>query len=136
MTDVTQAPDAPGAIRAWASLQAQRRPRLAPAARALADTRHADPSASAAWADRADYRMRTATTIVERLREEGRLDPTWTATEAASLLWELNSFHVWDDLVNGARIAPDRYVEIITATAVSALGAPVRQEASRIREGT
>jgi hypothetical protein len=32
---------------------------------------------------------------------------------------------VWDDLVNDARIAPDRYVEIITAAALGALGAPV-----------
>ncbi len=125
MAAVTQAPDAATAIRAWASLQAQRRPRLAPAARALADTRHGDPSASAAWTDRAAYRMRVATSIVERLREEGRLDPTWTTSEAAALLWELNSFHVWDDLVNGAQVAPDRYAEIITAAALGALGGPI-----------
>jgi AcrR family transcriptional regulator len=60
-----------------------------------------------------------------RLHAEGRLDPTWPATEAAALLWELTSFRVWDDLVNDARIAPDRYVEIITAAALGALGAPV-----------
>jgi AcrR family transcriptional regulator len=127
---VTQAPDAAAAIRAWAYLQAQRRPKLAAAGRALADTRHADPSAAAAWADRARYRMRIATSIIERLREEGRLDPSWMTAEAAALLWELNSFHVWDDLVNDAQITPGRYVEIITATALSALGAPIRQPAS------
>jgi AcrR family transcriptional regulator len=123
---VTQAPDAAAAIRAWADLQARGRHKLAPVARALDGARHADPSASAAWADRAGNRMRIATSIVERLREEGRLDPAWTAAEAAALLWELNSFHVWDDLVNDARIAPGRYAEIITATALSALGAPIR----------
>jgi hypothetical protein len=41
------------------------------------------------------------------------------------LLAELTSFHVWDDLVTDARIPPGRYVEIITATALSALGAPL-----------
>jgi AcrR family transcriptional regulator len=127
---VTQEPDAAAAIRAWARLQARRRPKLAAAGRALADTRHADRSASAAWTDRAGYRMRLATSIIERLREEGRLDPTWTTAEAAALLWELNSFHVWDDLVNDAQIAPDRYVEIITAAALGALAAPIRQPAS------
>lgn len=126
---VTQAPDAASAIRAWAHLQARRRPTFAPVARALASTRHADPSSSAAWADRAGYRMRLAASIIERLREEGRLDPAWTTAEAAALLWELNSFHVWDDLVNGAQIAPDRYAEIITAAALSALGAPIGQPA-------
>jgi AcrR family transcriptional regulator len=130
MAAVSQAPDAVAAIRAWASLQARRRPSLAPAARALADNRHADPSAAAAWAQRADDRMRTATSIIERLREEGRLDPSWTTAEAAALLWELNSFHVWDDLVNTAQIAPGRYVEIITAVALSALAAPIRQPAA------
>ncbi|MGB6453140.1 MAG: TetR/AcrR family transcriptional regulator [Streptosporangiaceae bacterium] len=127
---ITQAADGAAAIRTWAHLQAQRRPKLAAAGRALADTRHADPSASAAWADRADYRMQIATSITERLRKEGRLDPSWPTAEAAALLWELNSFHVWDDLVNDARIAPDRYVEIITAAALSALGASMRQPAS------
>jgi len=122
---VTQAADAAGAIRAWAHMQTWHNPKIAALARALDDTRHADPSASAAWADRTGDRMGSAIFIVERLRAEGRLDPAWTPTEAAALLWELTSFHVWDDLVNDAQIAPDRYIEIITATALSALGAPI-----------
>src|SRR5271165_6682550 len=112
---VTQAADAAGAIRAWAHMQ----------------TWHADPAAAAAWADRTGDRMRGAIHIVDRLRAEGRLDPTWTPTEAVALLWELTSFHVWDDLVNDAQIAPDRYVEIITAAALSTLGAPVTPPTSR-----
>ncbi len=121
----TQAADAAGAIRAWAHMQTWHNPKIAAAARALDDTRHADPAAAAAWADRTGDRMRGAVHIVERLRAEGRLDPTWTPTEAAALLWELTSFHVWDDLVNDAQIAPDRYIGIITAAALSTLGAPV-----------
>ena len=122
---VTQAADAAGAIRAWAHMQAWRNPKIAALARALDETRHADPSASAAWAGRMADRRRGAVSIIERLRAEGRLDPTWTLTEAAALLWELTSFHVWDDLVNEAQIPPGRYVEIITAAALGALGAPL-----------
>lgn len=61
---------------------------------------------------------------------EGQLDPTWAPAEAAALLWELTSFRVWDNLVNDAHIAPDGYVEIITATARSTLGAPITPPAS------
>jgi hypothetical protein len=132
---VAQAADAAGAIRAWAAMQAWRNPKIAAAARALNDTRHADPAAAAAWADRTGNRMRGAVSITERLRAEGRLDPTWTTTEAAALLWELTSFRLWDDLVNDARIEPDRYVEIITAAALSTLGAPVTPPASRETPG-
>jgi AcrR family transcriptional regulator len=127
---VTQAADAAGAIRAWAHMQAWRNPKIAALARALDETRHTDPAASAAWADRTADRMRGAVFITERLRAEGRLDPTWTPTEAAVLLRELTSFHVWDDLVNDAQIPPGRYIEIITAAALSTLGAPVTPPAS------
>ncbi len=131
---VTQAADAAAAIRAAVHLQTWHNPKIAALARALDETRHADPAAAAAWADRTGDRMRGATFIVERLRAEGRLDPTWTITEAAALLWELISFHVWDDLVNDAQIPPDRYIEIITAAALSALGVPVRRRpATRTR---
>ena len=122
---VRQAPDAAGSIRAWARLQAWHNPKIAALARALDDSRHTDPAASAAWADRTGNRMRGAISIIERLRAEGRLHPTWTTTEAAALLWELTSFHVWDDLVNDAQIAPDRYTEIITTAALSTLSTPM-----------
>jgi len=128
---VTQAADAAGAIRAWAGMQAWRNPRIAVTTRALDGARHTDPDVAAAWAGRTGNRMGGAISIIERLRAEGRLDPSWTTTEAAALLWELTSFHVWDDLVNDAQIAPGRYVEIITAAALSALGAPVVPPASR-----
>jgi AcrR family transcriptional regulator len=128
---VFQAADGAASIRAWANLEAWRNPKIAAAARALDGTRHTDPAASAAWADRTGNRMRAAIFIAERLRAEGRLDRTWTTTEAAALLWELTSFRVWDDLVNDAQLAPDRYIEIITAAALSALGAPVKLSPSR-----
>ena len=122
---VQAAGDAAGQIRAWAVMQTWHNPRIAAIARALDNARNTDPSAAAAWRDRTGNRLRGALSIVERLREEGRLHPTWTTAEAAALLWELTSFHVWDDLVNEAQIPPGRYVEIITAAALGALGAPL-----------
>jgi AcrR family transcriptional regulator len=122
---VQQAGDAAGQIRAWAHMQTWHNPRIAAIARALDSTRHTDPSAAGAWRDRTSNRMRGALSIIQRLREEGRLHPTWTTAEAAALLSELTSFHVWDDLVTDAQIPPGRYIEIITATALSALGAPL-----------
>ena len=129
-TAVQQAADAAGAIRAWARMQAARFPTIAAVSRALDCARHTDPAAAAAWADRTGNRMREAISIIERLRAEGRLHPTWATADAATLLRELTSFRVWDDLVNDAQIAPDRYVEIVTTTALSTLGAPLTQPSS------
>jgi hypothetical protein len=106
-------------------MQTWHNPRIAAVARALDSTRNTDPSAAAAWRDRTSNRMRGAQSIIQRLRDEGRLHPTWTTAEAAALLSELTSFHVWDDLVTDAQIPPGRYIEIITATALSALSAPL-----------
>ena len=131
---VQQAADAAGAIRARARLQASRFPAITAVSRALDGARHTDPAAAAAWADRTGSRMSEAISIIERLSAEGRLDPTWATAEAAALLWELTSFRVWDDLVNGAQIEPDRYVEIITTAALSTLGSPVTQSSPRNTE--
>jgi hypothetical protein len=126
---VRGAPDAEAQIRAWAHMQAWRNPRIAPFARALDQSRHTDQAASDAWRDRTDDRMRGAVAITTRLREEGRLHPSWMTKEAAALLWELTSFHVWDDLVNESGLAADRYVEIVTAAALAALASPIGNRA-------
>ena len=126
---VQAAPDATGQIRAWAQMQAWRNPRIAPLARALDQARHTDQASLAAWRDRTDNRMRGAAAIITRLREEGRLHPSWTTGEAAALLWELTSFRVWDDLVNESGLAPGRYVEIVTAAALAALASPLSERA-------
>jgi len=126
---VETAPDAAGQIRAWAQMQSWRNPKIAPFARALDQVRHTDQAASAAWRDRAGNRMRGAVAIAARLREEGRLHPSWDTTEAATLLWELTSFRVWDDLVNESGLRPDRYVQIVTAAALAALASPIRDQA-------
>jgi hypothetical protein len=106
-------------------MQSWRNPKIAAIARALDSARHTDPSAAAAWRDPTSNRLRGALSIIQRLRDEGRLHPSWTTAEAAALLSELTSFHVWDNLVTDAQIPPGRYIEIITATALSALSAPL-----------
>jgi len=125
------APDAAGQIRAWVQMQARRNPRIAPLARALDQARNSDQAAAEAWRDRTDNRMRGAVMAVTRLRDEGRLHPSWTAGEAATLLWELTSFRVWDDLVNESGLTADRYVEIATVTALAALTSPLNDLAAR-----
>jgi AcrR family transcriptional regulator len=125
LATVRAAADAAGAIRAWAHVQTWHNPRIAALARAVDSARHTDAAAAAAWQDRADDRMRDALPIIERLRDEGRLHPSWPTAQAAALLWELTSFHVWDDLVTEAKVPPAAYAEIITTAALSALGAPL-----------
>jgi hypothetical protein len=39
----------------------------------------------------------------------------------------LVSFRVWDDLVNEAGMAPERYAEIVTTAVLATLAAPVRR---------
>lgn len=71
--------------------------------------------------DRDEVRARA-----ERAAEGGAVrDPSWDPEEAATLLWELTSFRVWDDLVNESGLKPDRYVQIITTAALAALASPV-----------
>jgi AcrR family transcriptional regulator len=125
LSTVLAAADAAGQIRAWVKMQARRNPRIAALARALDQARHTDQAASAAWRDRTDNRMRGAAMTVTRLRDEGKLHPSWTAQEAATLLWELTSFRVWDDLVNESGLTADRYIDIVTVAALAALASPL-----------
>lgn len=138
IAEVEAAPDGPSRVRAWAEMQARRNPRIAAFARALDATRHEEGAAASAWRDRAANRMRGATAIVRELRREGRVHRSWTDAEASTVVWELASFRVWDDLVNEAALTPDRYAEIVTTAVLATLGAPVaprRRPASRAVSG-
>src|SRR5215475_226049 len=121
VAEVESAPDGAGQVRAWALMQAWRNPKIAPFARALDQARHSDQAAAQAWRDRTGNRMRGAAAMVARLRDEGRLDPSWSSAEATALLAELTSFRIWDDLVNENGLAAHRYAEIVTAAALAAL---------------
>jgi AcrR family transcriptional regulator len=130
---VVGAPDGPAQVRAWAEMQARRNPRIAPLARALDQSRHADDPAATAWRDRTRNRLAAATGIVQRLRSDGHVHRSWTNDEAAALAWELLSFRVWDDLVGEAGLPPARYVEVVTAAVLAALAAPVSGRGRRVR---
>jgi AcrR family transcriptional regulator len=123
---INAAPDAIGKLRAFIDMQAWRNPRIAPLVRALDHARRSDPPSAQAWRDRHDRRLGALTRITEQLRTEARLHPSWPVSEAATLLWELTSFRVWDDLVNDAKLKPSRYSEIVAAAAVAALAAPLQ----------
>ena len=129
IASVEAAPDGAAQARAWIDMQARRNPSIAPLARALDHSRHEDSSAAAAWRDRTANRMRGATAIAERLRDEGLLHESWTTAEAAAVVWELASFRVWDDLVNEAGLAPERYTEIVTTAVLATLAAPLSASA-------
>jgi AcrR family transcriptional regulator len=126
LANVEAAPDGPAQMRAWVEMQARRNPSIAPLARALDGSRHEDSPAATAWRDRTANRMRGATAIAERLRSEAHMHRSWTTADAAALLWELASFRVWDDLVNEAGLPRERYIEVVTTSALAALAAPVR----------
>ena len=128
---VEAAADGPAQVRAWVDMQARRNPRIASLARALDQSRNGDDAAATTWRDRTANRMRGATAIAQRLQLERRVNRSWTTAEAATLVWELVSFRVWDDLVNEAGLTPERYAEIVTTATLATLAAPVRRRRRR-----
>jgi AcrR family transcriptional regulator len=124
LAKVQAAPTATAKLRTYLEMQASRNPRIAPLARALDAARRADPASDLAWRDRHRGRMMGTTMLAQSLRAGGLIHDSWQLEEAALLLWELTSFHAWDDLVNDAGLAPDRYVNLMLTTALSTLAAP------------
>jgi hypothetical protein len=57
----------------------------------------------------------------------GQVHRSWTTAQAATLVWELVSFRVWDDLVNEAGLTPERYTEIVTTAVLATLVVPLRR---------
>jgi AcrR family transcriptional regulator len=124
LAKIQAAPTATAKLRTFLEMQAQRNPRIAPLARALDAARHADPASEQAWRDRNQGRMTGARMLARALHADGLIHDSWQLEEAALLLWQLTSFHTWDDLVNDAGLAPDRYVELMLTTALAGLAAP------------
>jgi hypothetical protein len=60
---------------------------------------------------------------------------SWTNTEAATLVWELVSFRVWDDLVNEAGLTAERYIETVTTAVLATLATPVGRDRRRTGAG-
>lgn len=71
-------------------------PKILPVARDLIRLRATDPDAAAAWEDRmADLRS-WLRQLVESLKADGALAPSWTVKEATDYLWIASSVQVWD----------------------------------------
>ena len=124
LAKVQAAPTATAKLRSYLEMQARRNPGIAPLARALDAARRADPASEQAWRNRHQGRMMGATMLARALQVEGVIHESWRRDEAALLLSQLTSFHSWDDLVNDAGLAPDRYVELMLTTALATLAAP------------
>jgi len=69
-------------------------------AKQLLILRETDEGAAAAWKDRMDgLRNGPCRFLVERLEQDGRLDPKWQTETAIDVLWTLISVQTWESLV-------------------------------------
>ncbi len=69
-------------------------------AKQLLVLRETDEGAAAAWNDRMDgLRNGLCRYLVERLEQDGRLDPDWQTDVAIDVLWTLVSVQTWESLV-------------------------------------
>jgi len=123
LAKVQAAPTGTAKLRTYLEMQAWRNPRIAPLARALDAARRADPASEEAWRNRNQGRMIGATMLAQALQADGLIHDSWQLEEAALLLWQLTSFHAWDDLVNDAGLVPERYVTLMLTTALATLAA-------------
>lgn len=62
--------------------------------------RETDEGAAAAWQDRMEsLRNGPCRYLIERLEQDGRLDPEWQTEMAIDILWTLISIQTWEGLV-------------------------------------
>lgn len=106
---VDEAASARDALREAIALQALIKPELRGVATALDVLRRTDPAADSAWKEREHARLHRCELVVQRLRAEDVLAPSWDVATAARLLWAVTSQRVWDDLVIDQRWSTDRY---------------------------
>lgn len=118
---VDEAPTARDALREAVALQARLKPQLRGVATALDVLRRTDPAAEAAWKEREHARLHRCELVINRLQEEGELDPAWEAGQAARCMWAVTSQRVWDDLVVDQGWSSDQYRTQLTTMLESAL---------------
>lgn len=112
-------------LRELARMQAARNPQIAQVARAIDGARHRDPAAAAAWRDQTEDRRRGCDDLVTpALLDEGVVHASWPRDAVTTLVWELTSFRVWDDLVNEAALPDEHYVHLVVAAVTGALAQP------------
>jgi AcrR family transcriptional regulator len=111
---VRDAPDAAGALDAFAAHLASYHVRILPVDLALLRAKDDDPDV-AVLVDRAVQRWHGACRgITGRLADEGRLAEPWTADTAADLLWSFMFPDTLERLTVGRGWSSDRYRELLT----------------------
>ncbi len=111
---VDDAPDAGAALREAVALQGRIKPELAGVADAIDRLRPHDDDAASAWAERESARLDRCRAVIDRLDQDGVLDPVWTSDEAARLLWATTSQRAWRDLVVDGDWSTQQWVECTT----------------------
>ena len=81
-------------------------------AKQLLILRETDEGAAAAWQDRMEgLRNGVCRYLVERLEQEGHLDPKWQTETAVDILWTLLSIQAWESLVIARGWSDDQYAK-------------------------
>lgn len=113
-------------LRVLARMQAARNPQIAPVARAIDGARHRDPAAAAAWRDQTEDRKRGCDALITpALLADGLVHKSWSRDMITTLVWELSSFRVWDDVVNEAALPAEQYVDLVVAAVTGAITQPL-----------
>lgn len=129
MDQIAELGDGRDMLRLLALTRSRRSASIASLNRAIETARRKDEAVSRAWQQRheatVDWMKRV---IVRRLREEGRLHPSWKPKRAASFLVMLFALRNWDNLIDASGWSAREYVEIVTAAALSAMAGGTRPE--------
>lgn len=111
---VTGAPSGVNAVEEMVVLQARMNPGIWAVAAALDAVRRVDSDAEQAWQDRLENRLNGCRGIVERLAQEGTLNPDLDVETGTDLLWTLTSLGTWEDLVLERGWSALRYRRTVT----------------------
>lgn len=127
MIEIENLPSVTDMLRNLALMRCKRSVEFAFLIRSIDTDRFRNDSAATAWKKRhygnIDWMERV---VVERLRQEGRLHPSWLSRDAAAFLVALYSMRNWDDLTQTFGWSSEQYIETIAASAMSILTGPAR----------
>ena len=102
--------DSLGTMQLFIEFWADYVPQIYGIAKQLLILRETDEGAAAAWKDRnSSLRNGPCRFLVERLEQDGRLDPYWQIDEAIDVLWALISIQTWENLVIERGWSRDEY---------------------------
>ncbi len=92
-------------------------PRIYGIAKALLAALETDEDAAAAWNDRMEAVRSGCRTIIEKLKEDGKLSDEWSEKDATDLLWTLLSVRNWEQLTTECKWSKKKYILSMQALA-------------------